>query len=60
MPGYALACWHAGLIGKAEAHPLRRIQALLRFRAADPEAIERIHCEIRAELDAGAEEECTA
>lgn len=51
---YRVACFRHGLIGKVEPHPLRRIQALIRFRAAEAESIERwlILCDIRAMLAA--------
>ena len=50
---YGLECWRYGLIGqKTEVHPLRRVQALIRHRAADSWAIERFLAldDIRADL----------
>jgi hypothetical protein len=50
---YRLECWRYGFIGQnTEVHPLRRVQALIRFRAADSWAIDRflILCDIRAEI----------
>jgi hypothetical protein len=38
--GYRLECWRCGIIGP-EPHPLRVIQAMLRARAAEADAIER-------------------
>lgn len=61
MSGYRIACWQHGLIGKAEVHPLRRIQAMLRFRAAEADAIERwlVLCDIKAELAADTDQPTT-
>jgi hypothetical protein len=54
MTSYRLECWRLGLLGQTEAHPLRRIQALIRHRAADADAIARwlILCDIKADLAA--------
>ena len=51
--GYRLLCFQYGFIGKTEAHPLRRVQALIRRRGEEAEAIERfwIMTDIRAELE---------
>lgn len=38
--GYRLELWRCGIIG-SEPHPLRVIQAMLRRRAAEAEAVER-------------------
>lgn len=59
MSGYCLSLFRYGFTGTAgEAHPLRRVQALIRHRAHEAEAIERwlIINDIRAFL---ADEECT-
>ncbi len=51
--GYRAQCFRHGFIGTAEAHPLRRIQALIRQRGWEAEAIERfwIMTDIRAGLE---------
>lgn len=38
---YRLELFRHGFIGSVEPHPLRRIQALIRHRAAEAEAIDR-------------------
>jgi hypothetical protein len=45
--GYRLACWRAGFLGKGEADPYRRIQALIRFRSAEARGVQAIMEEIR-------------
>jgi hypothetical protein len=40
MAAYRLELFRLGFLGRAEAHPLRRVQALLRAQACDREALE--------------------
>ena len=51
--GYRALCFQHGFLGQTEVHPLRRIQALIRRRGEEAEAIERfwIMTAIRAELE---------
>lgn len=53
MTGLRYEYWRHGFIGKIEPHPLRRIQAMIRARAAEADAIERrlILCDIRADVE---------
>lgn len=51
--GYRLLCWKHGILGqRTEAHPLRRVQALIRHRGAEADAIMRwvILCDMRADV----------
>jgi hypothetical protein len=49
---YRLACWRHGFIGRTEVHPLRQVQALIRARGAEANAVERwlVLGNIRAEM----------
>ena len=53
MESYRLQHWRLGFIGIIEVDPRRRVQALIRARGAEAEAIERwlILCDIKAILD---------
>jgi hypothetical protein len=54
MAEYRLACWRHGFLdsGYVERSPHRQLQALIRYRGAEADAIERwlILCDIRAML----------